>query len=65
MWIFGYEALTFPNKHDILELCMMKVNSYRYAFIANNIHIFLDEQLTSMLCREKLLLEILVECIRI
>ena len=44
---------------------MMKVYSCRYAFIANRIHIFLDEQLTSLLYIEKVLLEILVECIRI
>lgn len=61
MWLFRHEALTFPSKQDILELYMVKAYSSWYAFITSGIRIFLDEQLTSMPCTEKVLLEILVE----
>ena len=40
---------------------MVKAYSSWYAFITGGIHMFLDEQLTSMPCTEKVLLEILVE----
>lgn len=56
--MFDHEALTCSSKHDfyiILEMHMVKAYSLRYVCVASGAHIFLDEQLTSLVCTEKAL----------